>query len=84
MRTAGQKRAICAAFSRLGLHATPAAVVQSLAQQGVLVGEELVRQVRFELLEEATGAAAGRGPRPVPPPGVRRRPKGFPGRQGKR
>jgi hypothetical protein len=84
MRTTGKKRAIRNALSRLGLHATPKAVVHALREQGVQVAEELVRQVRFELLKEATRARNAEVPRPVPPPGVPRRPKGFPGRQGNR
>jgi len=84
MRTTRTKRAIRDAFFRLGLHATPRAVVHALAQQGVQVAEEFVRQVRFELLKEATRATVAGVPRPAPSPGVRRRPKGFPGRRGNR
>jgi hypothetical protein len=83
MRTAGKKRAIRDAYVRLGLHATPKAVVHALAQQGVLVDEELVRRVRFGMLKESTGAGVGKVARPVPSPAVRRRPKGFPGRRGR-
>ena len=82
MRTTGTKRAIRTAFFRLGLHTTPKALVHALREQGVQVGAELVRQVRIEVLKEATGARVAKVPRPVPSPGVRRRPKGFPGRRG--
>jgi hypothetical protein len=51
-----------------------------LAQRGVLVDEELVRQVRFEMLKEITKATVGMVARPEKSPAVRRRPKGFPGR----
>jgi hypothetical protein len=80
MRTTGKKRAIRHALFRLGLHATPKAVADALAQQGVRVDEELVRQVRFELVKESTGARAADAHRPVPSPAVRRRPQGFPRR----
>jgi hypothetical protein len=83
MRTAGKKRAIRNALSRLGLHATPKAVVQALGWQGVRVTEELVRLVRFEMLAVTTRARISKVPRPVPPPAVRRCPKGFPGRRGR-
>jgi hypothetical protein len=82
MRTTGKKRAIRNAFFRLGLHAMPKAVVDALAQQGVLVEQELVRQVKFELVKETTGARVAKASRAVTSPGVRRRPKGFPGRRG--
>jgi hypothetical protein len=80
MRTAGTKRAIRNAFFRLGLHATPKAVAHALSGQGVEVDEEPVRQVRFEMLKENTGARAGKATRPVRSPAVRRRPQGFPKR----
>jgi hypothetical protein len=83
MRTTSTKRAIRNAFTRLGLHATPKAVVHALAQQGVQVDEELVRQVRFEILKETTSRVAA-VPKPIPSPTVRRCPKGFPGRRGNR
>src|SRR5690348_9989465 len=78
MRTTSTKRAIQNAFFRLGLHATPKAVVHALQEQGVQVDEELVRQVRIEMLKETTGAKVGKASRPVPSPDVRRRPEGFP------
>ncbi len=81
MRTTGKKRAIRNALDRLGLHATPKAVVHAFREQGVVVDEELVRRVRFEVLKESTARHADL-PRPVPSPGVRRRPQGFPGRRG--
>jgi hypothetical protein len=84
MRTTGKKRAIRDAFYRLGLHTTPKAVAHALWQQGIQVGEELVRQVRFELLARNTRARITRVSRPVPSLAVRRRPLGFPGRQGTR
>jgi len=55
MRTTSTKRAIKNTFYRLGLHTTPKGVVRVLAQQGVRVNEELVRQVRFEMLIETAG-----------------------------
>jgi hypothetical protein len=54
-----------------------------LSQQGILVDEELVRQVHFEMLRETTRARTGKVSRPVTSPPVRRRPQGFPGRQGR-
>jgi hypothetical protein len=80
MRTTGKRRTIRTALLRLGLHTTPKAIVHALAQQGIRVGEELVRQVRFAMLKEATGARVGQAPRPVQSPGVRRRPQSFPKR----
>ena len=82
MRTPGKKRAIRNALYRLGLHTTPKGIVEALAQQGVQVDEELVRQVRIEMLKERTGARNAEAPRLVPSPAVRRCPKGFPGRRG--
>jgi hypothetical protein len=78
MRTTGKKRAIRNAFHRLGLHATAKGVVHALAQQGIQVDEELVRQVHFELRKETTEARTAKVHRPVPPPAVRRCPQGFP------
>jgi len=80
MRTSDTKPAIRNAFWRLGLHATPQAVVHALREQGVVVDEALVRQVRFEMLKESTGARVDKSPRPVQAPVVRRRPQGFPRR----
>jgi hypothetical protein len=80
MRTAGKKRAVRSALFRLGLHATPKAVADALAQQGVRVDEELVRRVRIELLKESTGATVAKVCGPPPSPAVRRRPQGFPRR----
>jgi hypothetical protein len=82
MRTAGTKRTIRSAFFCLGLHATPKAVAHALRQQGIQVDEELVPQVRFEMLKQTTQARAAKAARPVQPPAVRRRPQGFPGRRG--
>jgi hypothetical protein len=84
MRTASKERAIRNAFFRLGLHATPKEIVQALGEQGVEVEEELVRQVRLDMLNESTKAGDSKVTRPVPSPGVRRRPQDFPGRQGRR
>ena len=78
MRTTGKKRAIRNAFHRLGLHATAKGVVHALAQQGIQVDEELVRQVWIELVRETTGARVGKASRPVSSPAVRRCPQGFP------
>ena len=78
MRTTGKKRAIRNAFFRLGLHTPPKGIVDALAQQGIQVNEQLVRQVHFELRKETTEARTAKVHRPVPPPAVRRRPQGFP------
>jgi hypothetical protein len=78
MGTTGKKRAIRNAFFRLGLHTPPKGIVDALAQQGIQVNEQLVRQVHFELLKETTEARTATVHRPVPPPAVRRRPQGFP------
>jgi hypothetical protein len=78
MRTTGKNRAILNTFFRLGLHATPKGVVH--AQQGIRVSEVLVRQVRFEMLNETAGERTAGVYRPLPSPAVRRRPQGFPGR----
>jgi hypothetical protein len=80
MNPTTMKQAIRHAFYRLGLHTRPKAVVHALAQQGIQVGEELVRQVQVELLKETTDGRHSKATRPVPSPGVRRRPQGFPGR----
>ncbi len=79
-----KKRAIADAFFRLGLHTNPKAIVQALSEQSVQVTEELVRQVRIEMLKENSGARVSKTFRPVPSPPVRHRPQGFPGRQGNR
>jgi hypothetical protein len=80
MRTAGTKRAIRNALYRLGLHTTPKAVAHVLREQGVLVDEGLVRQVRFEMLKEAARGKVGKVARRATFPAVRRRPQGFPKR----
>jgi hypothetical protein len=49
MRTASNKQAIQNALYRLGLHTTSKGVVDALAQQGILVDEELVRAVLVEM-----------------------------------
>jgi hypothetical protein len=77
MRTTGKKQAFRNAIFRLGLHATTMAVVHALAQQGIEVNEEFVRQVRFGMLKESAEAWAGKVAGPVPGPAVRRCPKGF-------
>jgi hypothetical protein len=74
------RRAIRNTFYRVGLHTKPKRIVHILAQQGVRVSEELVRQVRFEMLNETAGKRFAGVSRPVPSPAVRRRPQGFPGR----
>lgn len=76
--TRSKKRAIRNALFRLGLHTTPKSVVAALAQQGIHVNVELVRQVHYELLKETTRPRVGKVARPVP--AVCRRPQGFPGR----
>jgi hypothetical protein len=81
MRTTSTTRAIRNAFYRLGLHTTPKVVVHVLVQRGVRVSEELVRQVRFEMLNETAGERLAGVSRPVPSPAVRRRPQGFPRRR---
>jgi hypothetical protein len=80
MRTAGKKRAIRNAFFRLGLHTTSKGIVAALAQHGVPVDEELVRQVRFEMLKENTRARVVKASRPVMSPAMPHRPQGLPGR----
>jgi hypothetical protein len=80
MRATGTKRAIRNAIFRLGLHATPKMVVHALREQGVMVDEALVRDVRFEMLKESTGATVGKASRPVQAQVVRRRPRAFPRR----
>jgi hypothetical protein len=75
MRTTGKKGAIRNALYRLGLHTTPKRVVDALAQQGVQVGEELVRAVLVEMLKETTRGRVRQGFQPGA--GVRRCPKGF-------
>src|SRR5215472_11282903 len=79
MRRVSTKRAIRNTLYRLGLHTTPKAVVHALAQQGVRVSEELVRQVRFEMLNDSTAKRIARVSRPMPSPVMRRRPRGFRG-----
>jgi hypothetical protein len=81
MHKTSKKQAIQNVFFRLGLHATPKAVVHALAQQDVQVSEESVRLVRIEVLKETTGRKVGKSPRPVTLPAVRRCPKRFPGRR---
>jgi hypothetical protein len=81
MHSTGKKQAIRNAFFRLGLHATPKAVIHALSKQGIQVDEQLARQVRIELLKETAGARVGKAARPVPSPAVRRRPQGFRGRR---
>ena len=66
MRATGKQRAIRNALYRLGLHTTPKGVVQALAQAGVQVDEELVRQVRLKNLKENTGGSLAKVPRPIP------------------
>lgn len=73
----GKRQAIRNAFYRLGLHVTPKGVVHALAQQGILVDEQLVRQVRFEMLKQTTGERPTRVSRPTFS-GPVRRPQGFP------
>ena len=77
----GTKRAIRNAFYRLGMHTSPKAVVHALSEEGVQVTEELVRQVRFEMLKESNrGRDIGGPSKPVGSSSVRRRPQAFPGR----
>jgi len=82
MRTTGKKRAIRNALYRLGMHTTPKAVAYALTQQGISVDEELVRQVRIEMVKESTETRVAMVSRPVPSPALRRCPKGFPRRRG--
>ncbi len=51
-----------------------------MRERGILVEEQLVRAVLVTMLKETARARNAEVPRPVPSPGVRRRPKGFPGR----
>jgi hypothetical protein len=70
--------AIRRTFHRLGLQAKPKEIVQVLADQGIQVGEELVRQVRIEMLKETTDKKPPKVSRPMPT--KIRRPQGFPRR----
>jgi hypothetical protein len=79
-RRTAKKRAIRNAFFRVGLHTTPEAVVHAFAEQGIQVDEQLVRQVRIEMLKETAGAKVRMISRPVASPAVRHRPQGFPKR----
>ena len=80
MGTPDNRRAIRNAFYRLGLHTAPKAIAHALLEQGVLVDEGLVRQVRFEMVKEAARGKVGKVARRVTVPAVRRRPRGFPER----
>ena len=83
MRTTSLKRAIRLAFFRLGLHTRPKGVINALSEQGIQVNEELVRQVRFELLKETSDERPTRVSRPALSRPVRRQQQ-FPGRVGNR
>jgi len=61
MRRTCTKQAVRHAFYRLGLHTRSKAVVHVLLEQGVQVDEELVRQVRFEMLKERGRHGLGPG-----------------------
>jgi hypothetical protein len=78
-----KKQAIRNALLRLGLHTPAKGIVEALAQEGIQVDEQLVTQVCFEMLKDSTVARIVTVSR-VPSPTVRRRPQGFPGRQGGR
>ena len=80
MCTPDKRRAVRNALCRLGLHTTPKAVAHVLREQGVLVDEGLVRQVRFEMVREAARGKVGKVARRVTLPAVRRRPREFPKR----
>jgi hypothetical protein len=84
MRTTARKQAIRAAFFRLGLHTTPKAILRALAQQDLQVDEQLVHQVRIELVREMTATSAVNVFSPVSFRAVRRRPQGFPSRRRSR
>jgi hypothetical protein len=81
VRKTGKKRAIRNAFIRLGMQTRAKEVVRVLEGHGVYVDEQLVRLVRVEMLKGIAGARLAEAPRPVPPPAVRRCPKGFPRRR---
>jgi len=81
MRPVSTKRAIRNTIYRLSLQTTPKGVVHVLAQQGIRVSEGLVRQVRFEMLNQPVRERIAGVSRPVPLPVVRRHPQGFPGRR---
>ena len=49
----GRRRAIQKTLGRLGMQASNREVVAALAECGMSVTEELVRQVRVEMLKEA-------------------------------
>jgi hypothetical protein len=80
MRWVSTKRAIRNTLYCLGLHTTPKGIVHVLAQWGVRVSEELVRLVRFEMLNETAREGFAGVSRPVRSPTLRRRPQGFPRR----
>lgn len=48
----GRRRAIKQTLGRLGMQAANNEVVAALAECGILVSEEMVRQVRVEMLKE--------------------------------
>lgn len=60
MRTTDKKRAIRNALYRLGLHTAPKAVAHALTEEGILVDEGLVRQVRIEMLKETPRGKVGK------------------------
>ena len=69
-----KKRAIRNVFFRLGLHARPKEVINTLERDGVQVNEELVRLVRIELLKVIARRGHAGLPRKAPSPAVRRCP----------
>jgi hypothetical protein len=81
VRKISKKRAIKNAFFRLGLHARPKEVVNTVERDGVQVNEELVRLVRIELLKDMTRGGHAGLPSKAPSPARRRCPKGFPQRR---
>jgi hypothetical protein len=80
MHPTSNTEAIRHALHRLGLHFPPKGIVAALAQQGIEVDEELVRDVRFEMLIEGIRSKVAKVPVRVKSPAVGRRPQGFPKR----
>jgi hypothetical protein len=63
LRSKHARQAVRVTLARLGLHATPRAVLDELARYGMHVSEELVRSVRLEMVRgpaEIVGRSPGR------------------------
>jgi hypothetical protein len=73
-----ERQAIRNALSHLGIHFPPKGVVATLAQKRIEVDEELVREVRFQMLLECTGQKVAKLSKPAMSPAVKRHPKELP------